>query len=283
MIYLKKGHSSIFKYIEIEKNQYKLNKITKKREIEKTVKKLKKRGINKVILSKHLKENNELVNHIRNYDIKIIDGKCLMGNLLQDIVEYLKQKGKIVCVDEVSFLTNKLNSDVNQTIIDFIKLYKTIRIVTNYTEKFTKLEEDLYNRDGISIIISNNKRNALSKSRLIINYDFTEEMINQYNVYENAIIINLNEKIKINKKRFNGLIITDYEVKIGKTNTNEIQDLEEIISKQKEYFLKEILEEQIYNIVGNQPDFKRFEMIKNIIKNYNIKIENIFGLNGVIN
>ena len=32
-------------------------------------------------------------------------------------------------------------------------------------------------------------------------------------IYENAIIINLEEKIKINKKRFCGKIIDDYNIK----------------------------------------------------------------------
>ena len=44
-------------------------------------------------------------------------------------------------------------------------------------KKFKKLENDLYEQNGVPIIISNNKKKSLSKSELIINFDFIEEDI----------------------------------------------------------------------------------------------------------
>ena len=134
------------------------------------------------------------------------------------------------------------------------------------------------------MIITNNKRKALSKSELIVNFDFVQEVINQYNIVENATIINLNDKIKINEKRFCGIIITDYEVEIQKNINNEktkFLDIDDILEKQEEFSLKEIIEEKVYSNFAKQPDFNRFEMIENFIKRHNIKIKKLYGINGI--
>ena len=50
------------------------------------------------------------------------------------------------------------------------------------------------------------------KSQIILNIDFPQELINKYNIYDDAVIVNLKGNIKINKKRFNGLNINNYEI-----------------------------------------------------------------------
>ena len=45
------------------------------------------------------------------------------------------------------------------------------------------------------INISNNKKKCLRRKEIIINIDFPEELINKYNIYEKAIIINIEENI----------------------------------------------------------------------------------------
>lgn len=221
---------------------------------------------------------------LRNYDIAIIDGKWLMQYMVEDIIQYLDEKQKIKENSGISILANDLNNEVRQNIRKFSNKYKKIRIVTNHLEKFKKLEEELYEEKGISIIITNNKRKALSKSELIVNFDFVQEVINQYNIVENATIINLNDKIKINKKRFCGIIITDYEVEIQKNINNEktkFLDIDDILEKQEEFSLKEIIEEKVYSNFAKHPDFNRFEMIENFIKRHNIKIKKLYGINGI--
>ena len=37
---------------------------------------------------------------------------------------------------------------------------------------------------------------------IILNIDFPQELINKYNVQDEAIIVNIKRKTKINKKRF---------------------------------------------------------------------------------
>ena len=207
--YVKEGQRSIFPKIKIKENECEISEINNNiKKTERTIKKIKKKNINQIVLSKQLKKKQEFIKLLNNYDITIFHGKWLMQFLLQEIILYLNEKEKIKNIDEITILANDLSNVVKQNIINFANLYKKIRIVTNHLVKFKRLEEELYEKNGVSIIMTNNKRKALSKSDLIINFDFVEEIINQYIINENAIIINLDKKIKVNKKRFNGIIIT---------------------------------------------------------------------------
>ena len=40
----------------------------------------------------------------------------------------------------------------------------------------------------------NNKKKSLAKAQIVINADFTNELLNQYNICENGIIIDLTQK-----------------------------------------------------------------------------------------
>lgn len=285
--YLKEGQSSIFPKVKIHENECVISKIgTNIKRIEKTVKKIQKKNIRQVVLNRKIKENEQFIKELNNYDIATIDGKWLMQYMLKDIIAYLEEKRKISNADEITILVNDLNDEVKQNIKRFANIYKKIRIITNHLEKFRRIEQELYEENGISIIITNNKRKALSKASLIVNFDFEQESINQYNINENAIIINLSDKIRINKKRFSGIIITDYEVEfqnLEEKNELEILNLEDIFIKQKEFLLKEILEEKIYSSLAKQPSYSSFETVEKIIEKCNIKISELYGINGVIN
>ena len=284
--YLEEGQSSIFSKVKIYGNECVISKIgANAKKIEKIVKKLKKKNINQLVLKKEMKENEEFIKVLNNYDIAIIDGKWLMQYMLQNVIDYLNEKRKTSDIDEITILANDLTNELKQNIKRFVSNYKKIRIITNHLEKFKKIEQELYEESGIPIIITNNKRKALAKSNLIINFDFVQETINQYSVNENAIIINLGKKIKINKKRFSGVIITDYEVEMKKFEEKKelnFFDLEDILLKQKDFSLKEILEEKIYTSIEKQPNYSFFETIEEIIKKYNIEISTLYGINGLI-
>lgn len=284
--YIKKGQSSYFPKIKIFQNECEVPQdIFNIKKIEKIVKKIKKRKIDQVVLSKEIKQNPELIKQLKNYDITILDGKWLMQYMIEDIINYLEKNRKIEEIDEITILVNDLTKEAMQNIKKFANTFKKIRIVTNHLEKFKKLEEELYEKKGISIIITNNKRKAISKSTLIVNFDFVQEAINQYSINEKAIIINLNDKIKIDKKRFSGLIITDYEVEFQNADIEceqELFELEDILKKQKEFSLKEILEEKIYLNSAKHSNFNVFQTVENIIKSYNIAIKELYGVNGII-
>lgn len=283
--YLKEGQRLMFSTIKLFENECLISNLSTnitKRKAEKIIKKMKKKKIEQVVLSKQIKQNKKIIDELNNYDIIILDGKWLMQYLLHQIICYLQEKQQISNIDEITILANDLTNEVNKNIKKFANTYKKIRIVTNHLEKFNRFEEELYETNGISIIITNNKRKALSKSELIINFDFVQETINQYNIYEKAIIINLNSPIKINKKRFCGLLITDYEVELQnleKENETKLLNLNDIIKKQNEFALKEILEDQIYSNIEKTLNSNAFETIENIIKKYNINISQLYGIN----
>ena len=223
--YLKEGQRSMFSKIKINENECEISLLNSNiKKAEKIAQKLRKKQINQVVLNKKLKDNKEFIKTLNNYDIAIIDGKWLMQYIIQNIINYLNKKKKIQTNDEIIILANDLSNEVRQNIKEFAKTYKKIRIVTNHPERFKRIEEQLYEESGISIIITNNKRKALVKANLIVNFDFVQEIINQYNINENATIINLNDNVKINKKRFSGTIITDYEVEFQ--NSEEKPELE---------------------------------------------------------
>ena len=79
-------------------------------------------------------------------------------------------------------------------------------------EKFKKLEEQILKEDGIMITVGNNKKKGIAKSEMILNVDFTSQMLEKYNIYEEAIIINIKKNVVITKKRFNGICINDYDI-----------------------------------------------------------------------
>ena len=111
-------------------------------------------------------------------------------------------------------LSDYKRSSINilENIKEIVKEYKKINIVTNHIEKFKKIEKQILEKEGIMLVISNNRRKSLLKSKIILNIDFPTELINKYQIYEEAIIVNLKGNVKIEKKRFNGININDYEI-----------------------------------------------------------------------
>lgn len=231
----------------------------------KTKKILEKTGCKKICVSKKIKEQTEYINDLRIFNIEIIEGKWLFSILINKILDYITNKNKIKKSDTtISILINKLDKDyIYEHIKNIIKEYKTVNIITNNTSKFKKLEEEIYQKDGIMINISNNKKKSLVRSKIILNIDFSNELINQYNLPENSIIININNKVKIAKKRFNGININNYEIKY--LNIDEFD-----YDKYSLYEQKDIYESQIYQ---NQP----FEYIKRKIERDKVEIAYLQG------
>ena len=116
--------------------------------------------------------------------------------------------------------------------------------MTNNINYFKPLKEKLWDEDGIIITLTNNKKKALSKSNIILNVDFSEEVINRYIIFDEAILINLEEEIKIRKKRFCGKIINDYKIK-----PKENSELEAFLKKEEyeNFDIKDLTEVYVTN------------------------------------
>ena len=195
----------------------------------------------KIVLSKQIQQEQQFINYLNSYGFEIADGRWLFEILLTNIVEYLIQMKKIEKVN-ISILINDLTEIEFENIKQIARKYKTINIVTNHIEKFKKLEEQL-REEGIIITVTNNKKKSLLKSNIIINVDFSKETLNKYKINENANIINVKGKIKINQKSFNGLNINNYEIDFR-------EDKKNIQAYSKKYFLKDLYESELYKKQG---------------------------------
>ena len=226
---------------------------------------LKKTGSKAVVLSKNIKLQKEYIKKLNEYGIEIIDGRWLFAVISSKVLEYVVKKKKLKKEEtNVSILVNDNSKDyIIENIKDIIRTYKNVNIVTTHIEKFKKLEEDILEKEGIMITITNNKKKSLMKANMILNIDFPEEEINKYNIPDEAIIINIKEKVKIYKKRFNGLNINDYEI--------SFKDYEKFdYDKNNYYFQKDIYEAELYK---KQP----YEYIERKIKKDKVKIIKLVG------
>lgn len=245
-----------------------INKKSRKRRTEKVMQKLSKyfynNAIKNVVLENSLMENEIAKNVLYSNNINILDGskleKLLVFNVIQKVYKY---KNKPIETGEITILAND-NNDINvKTIIKIAEKIKKLNIITNNTKKFKKLIDSLYEEWGILIKLSNNFKTNLSSSDIIVNMDFTEKNINKLTIPSDAIIINVPENININSKKFSGINIKNWEI--------EAPEKYNI----KDFSTKINYEAIIYTMTAT----RAFEQIKND----NIKIKKLIGVNGAIN
>ena len=184
---------------------------------------LKKREIQRVILSNNVKNSIEITNLLKSNNIDIIDKRDMYKNSIYHIINY-ETKNKKKNEIELHILINEVNSNMKENIEKWAKEFKRINIVTNHIEKFEKQAEQLYENYGILMTVTNNKKRSLSKAKLILNYDFVNEIINTYNIFDEAKIIDLEGDVKIKKKRFCGNIVKDFKYEDVYQDMKNIED-----------------------------------------------------------
>lgn len=281
MFYIEKNDKptwieKIIPIIKVENNTIKLpykdninqNKIEKL--AQKTKKVLEKNSTSqKVVLSKEIQKENLYINYLNTYGLKIQDGRWLFEILITDIIEYIINKKNLETSKlKISMLINDITDFEIENIKLLAKKYKNLNIVTNHIEKIKKIEEELLEKEGIMITVTNNRRKSLVKSDIIYNVDFPEEILNKYVITDDAIIINLRGKMKIKKKRFNGIIINNYEI-----NLRDDKKDEKMISKK--YYFRDIYQAELYQKQG-------FNNLKEKVKKDNVRVSKLFLSNGEI-
>lgn len=219
--------------------------------------------------------NNKQVLKIMNeLGIKYVTGNKLKKLLLEKILEYIGtiQKNNINDID-LTILVNHA-SELNLYLIERLsKLVKSMKIVSSNIHKFKNLETKLYEEDGIAIQFSNSYQKSLAKSKIIVNLDFNEIDINEYKLYDKAIIINCKEdSIKIKSKLFNGIMINSCQINFKKELVDKFKKNDIENSYDKLLLYESIIDyERNINII-----FERMEEDKVIVKN-------LIGNNGIIN
>lgn len=256
--------------IKVERDNCKIDlNLEKEKNIQKIINKLIKNEVTNVVLSKELCEKQDLINAINASNINIFDGRWLEKHLSIQILDYIVQQKNIKKEEtEIAITVNQITDFSIEMIKILAKQYKRLTTVTNHIEKLKKIEKDIYDKEGILIVVSNNHQKSLLKTQIILNIDFSKVVLNKYKINENAIIVNLEGDMKINEKRFNGLNINDYEIEVAR---------EEIIWREnmKKFKTKDLLEAQLY-----MKD--TFNNVYKKIRKNKVFIKELYGLNGKI-
>jgi hypothetical protein len=243
--------------------------LEKEKNIKKVINKMKKNDINNVVLEKELHKNKTFINYMKAYEINIFDGRWIIKYLSCELIEYVVKKKNVKKEEtEIAIAVNEITDLAIETIQKLARQYKKTTIVTNNINKLRKIEKDIYEKEGILIIISNNQKKSFVRSNIIINMDFNYDVFNKYKINENAVIINLEGDMKIESKRFNGININDYEIEI---------ENEEIIFRENMlcFSNKDLLEAKLYTR-------DTFKNIREKIEKSKIHIKEVYGINGKI-
>lgn len=227
------------------------------------------KDIDLIALDMNLKKNKKIVEYIESLKIPTITGRWLFRYLVIQTLEYILNIQNVKLQNQNITLMFKKYDEIIAFYIEYLaRNSKNLKIVTDKRRKIKNLEDAIYEKYGIALFVSNNRRKAIKNEEIIVNFDFNENEINEFLINDYAILINLKEKININTKRFNGLNINFYEIEFR----NKFLDLIEWKDRfKKNEFYESYLydKDNIYNIE------------KTIIKD-NVLISDLIGNNGVV-
>lgn len=224
--------------------------------------------IKKVCLSNKFKDNEKFEEFLKSNQVMKVTKEILNKYLIQEVIEFVcNSKEEKIQYQEISFLINKNNIITNLIINNIAKIVKNVNVITTNQNQFRTLENRLYNNDGIVLNLTNNYKKSLMNSNVIINFDFSQEQINRYDIPKYACIIDFSKNnININKKSFEGLNIGNFKYSVNKNIDNN-----KFKSFDKEDFYSSLLVKN-----SNQ------ENILNRVKKDNVRIIELYGKNGVI-
>ena len=264
-------HKLFGKKIEIQNDNIKIwCDLEKEKNIKKLINKIFKNDVNTVILDKTLWKCEKLVNTLYSNDIKIFDGRWLEKHMAIDILNYIISKKEIIKAEtEMAITVNEITELSIELIKILAKQYKKLVVVTNHIDKLRKIEKEIHEKEGKLIIVSNNKNKSLMKSQIILNMDFNKELLNQYKIFDEAIIINIEGDMKLDSIRFQGIIINDFEIETGRKDIIWREDYQK-------YNEKDLLEANLYAR-------DTFKNIRKKIQKSNISVKSLYGINGIIN
>lgn len=213
------------KFIEVKHNEWSYTVLINraklsKRRINKLKIQLLNLNIDTIICSNDSKSENLIKSFLADVRFKAADGKKLMKYMLPEIIEYIYSYKLQRTYEENLYVlvSNDANLDI---ILDICKEFKTINFVTQNIKKLKRLDKRLEKTENIVYSISENYSNALRRARIVINFDFDNDAINNFKINNSAIFINCsNNQIQINKG-FKGVIIENIDITFKK---NELKD-----------------------------------------------------------
>lgn len=197
------------------------------KELIKAIKKLRKYKDYVFLLSKDL--NIRKVHKIfETLNVGYLETTISKKILLFEALEYInKVQGNKLDEMDLTILVNNA-SNLNMYLIEELAhKVKTIKLVSKNIYKFKKIEEKLYNEYGIALQFSNSYRRSLLKAKIIVNFDFSQTDIDEYDINNSAMLINCTcNNIKIKSKLFNGIVVNSYKLKAKYASVlNEFENL----------------------------------------------------------
>lgn len=183
---------------------------------EKVDKILKKHKVNRVVLSNDLKNFENFKNSILQNSHDIITGKklykVLLLNVLRDIAKLMNfEKEKM----NVAILIEEYSADHIELIKRISDEVKSVTLVTNNAYRFEQIVSELLQNQGIVVQLVNQNQVNLKRKHIIINIDFSNELLEKLNMpCDSLIITNSVTPIKI-KNSFNGIVIRDFDIYLG--------------------------------------------------------------------
>jgi len=253
--------SSICDELEIKVPEFKAKNGLKY--AKKIAKILKKYRVNNVVLSNQLKEKIDFENAIIQNNNYIVTGKKLYKVLISII---LKDISKLANFDKEKMNIALLIDEYSADNIELIKILadevKSLTLITNNAYRFEQIVDELLKSKGIVVQLVNKGKINLKRRQVIINLDFSSSDIGKLNLPNEAIIITNNTEIPKIKNGFNGIIIKDIDIYLGK----RVEDFRNI----------ELCEAYIYNYM------KRIKENELVFNRSTYKINGYIGNNGKI-
>ena len=199
----------------------------------------------------------------------LIDEKDIIKYLILEILEYIFEiQGKKMEQEDIYFLINKDEDIYLENIKTLSEKFKTTNIISEELSKFQKIVENIFEEET-TIYLSNNKRKSLRRAKYIVNFDYGIGEIEKYNINRTAILINIEQKVKIESMAFEGISINNVNIQIP-------DELIEHFGRMMEKINKNIL---YMSLVNQKQELAR---IKDRIKEDNIHILNLIGDKGII-
>ena len=199
----------------------------------------------------------------------LIDEKDIIKYLILEILEYIFEiQGKKMEQEDIYFLINKDEDIYLENIKTLSEKFKTTNIITEELSKFQKIVENIFEEET-TIYLSNNKRKSLRRAKYIVNFDYGIGEIEKYNINRTAILINIEQKVKMESMAFEGISINNVNIQIP-------DELIEHFGRMMEKINKNIL---YMSLVNQKQELAR---IKDRIKEDNIHILNLIGDKGII-
>lgn len=226
---------------------------------------LKHHDFNALVLEENLKIKMEKLD-----DINLLNGKYLMKNSLQDVLEYIFNcNNQNTNLENVHIFVNEYTKNNIYIIEGLTQKFKTVNIITENLKYYRRLENTLY-KNGILITVSSNKRKAAKSANVIVNLDFDKENFEKYNINMNAIIVNLTNNKMFFERTFKGIIINNYELKVD-IDSREFID---------EFFGKINEKNYLESCLLTGKDFRG--KAEEILKQYKAEIVELIGVRGKI-